>query len=430
MREGPVTAVIVGAGHRSLAYASYALRFPERLRIVAVADPVRVRREVAAKLHGIPAAMQFESYEDLLGRAKLADAVINGTMDQMHYRSTMPLIEMGYDILLEKPIAPTEEEVRNLIAAARHHDRVVMICHLLRCQPLYRKIKQMVMDGAIGEILAIHTCEDVSYHHMATSYVRGRWSRRETSTPMLLAKCCHDLDIMAWMMSGIPAKRVSSFGKLSYFRAENAPPGSAKRCLDGCKIESTCPYSAKTIYMDMNLWGAYAWEPIEQVENPTVEQKLESLRTTNPYGRCVWYCDNDVVDHQSVIVQFADGVTGTHDMRGNATRARRKIHLVGTLGEIEGDMEGGIVQFRKPNTHLDGPYTALSGYDERRIEIPFGKDGEGHGGTDSMMIENFVDSVSGRRGDPWTKIEDSLTGHLIAFAADRAMTENRVVEIT
>ncbi|HEX2998623.1 MAG TPA: Gfo/Idh/MocA family oxidoreductase [Armatimonadota bacterium] len=422
MLKRPLTVAIVGAGHRSVGYARYALSHPERLRVVAVAEPNDIRREAVAREHQIPAAMQFRSYADLANRPPVADAVINGTMDQLHYDSALPLLENGYHMLLEKPIARTEREVRSLIETARRQERTVMICHVLRYAPFYAKVKELLESGAIGEIIALHSSENVSYHHMAVAYIRGRWNSRERSNPMLLAKCCHDLDLIAWYLSGVPAVRVASFGSLKQFRPENAPAGSAARCLDGCRIEASCPYSARANYVTQNLWGFYAWEPIEHLQNPTVEQKLESLRTDNPFGRCVWHCDNDVVDHQTVIVEFANGVTASHNMFGATARPTRTVHLVGSKGEIEGDMIAGRIILRRPNPVAGGEYT------EETVALDVR--GDGHGGGDAHLIADFVSLLRGEQASRGvTRIEDSLTGHLIAFAADQAMCEQRTVTI-
>ncbi len=421
MIDRPVTVAIVGAGHRSVAYARYALDHPDRMKVVAIADPWELRRRTVGDQHAIPEEMRFASYEELAARPPVADAVINGTMDQLHYASAMPLLKAGYHMLLEKPIAQREEEVRELIATAQKYNRTVMICHVLRYAPFYVKVKELLQSGAIGEIISLHTAENVSYHHMAVAYIRGRWRRRE-SNPILLAKCSHDLDLLAWYLSGVPAVRVSSFGSLKQFRPENAPPGSAKRCLDGCQIEATCPYSARANYITQGLWGAYAWEPIEHLMPATEEQKLESLRTDNPFGRCVWHCDNDVVDHQSVLVEFANGVTASHDLFCATARPSRTLHIIGSKGELEGDMEAGRLIIRRPNPVRGGEYT------EEVVEINV--KGDGHGGGDTRLIADFVSVLRGESTSlSTTRIEDSLTGHLIAFAADRAMLTHQVVEI-
>lgn len=426
----PVTIAIVGAGHRSVAYARYALRHPDRMKVVAVADPDAMRRDKLADAHGVPAAMRFASYEqyvDRPGAAPLADAVINGTMDKLHYVSTMPLLKAGYHVLLEKPIACTEREVRELIEVAGRHKRIVMICHVLRYAPFYVRIKQLVDEGAIGEVVTLHTSENVSYHHMAVAFVRGRWNNEEASNPMLLAKCCHDLDIIAWLMSGQAIRRVASFGSLRQFRKENAPAGATARCLDGCAVEATCAYSARTNHITQGLWRDYAFEHHPDYKTMTEQEMLDSLRDPkNRYGRCVWHCDNDVVDHQNVIVEFANGATASHDMLCATSRATRTIHIVGTRGELQGDLETGLIDVLTPKL---GPGER---FEKRTIDVKVEGGGVtgGHGGGDERLIGDFVALLRGEqtsRGH--TRIEDSLAGHVIAFAADRSRKEGRVVEV-
>ena len=420
MAQGPLTVAVVGAGHRSIIYASYAQERPDRLKVVAIAEPNEHRRNEFAKTHGIPENLCFKSYEDLAARPPVAEAVINGTMDRLHYASTCMLLERGYHVLLEKPIAPTEEEVRDLIAKAGRLKRIVMICHVLRYAPFYAKIKELVSAGEIGAITAIESREAVCYHHVAAAFVRGRWNKRSVN-PMLLAKCCHDLDIVAWLMSGVPARRVSSFGSRSFFRPENAPAGAAKRCLDGCKVESACPYSARTNYITQNLQQFYAFEAAEHLGELTLEQKLESLKTS-PMGRCVWHCDNDVVDRQTVNIEFANGVAVSHNMFTGAAKAARTIYIQGTGGEIEGEMESGVVTLRKPRLEPG------SHFHEERFDVSVA--GDMHGGGDLRLVEDFVCVLRGEQASKGaTRIEDSLTGHVLAFAADRAMLKHGVETI-
>ena len=423
-KTGPTTFIGIGAGRRTGKYSQYALDHPDRMKVVAIAEPDPVRRQRYSQLHDIPSAMQFASFEDLANRAPVAQAAINGTMDQIHYRSTMSLLEAGYDVLLEKPIAQTEQQVRDLIETSDRCQRTVMICHVLRYTPFYRKIKDMLDDGAIGSIVAMTTNENVSYHHMAVAFVRGRWRKTETS-PMLLTKCCHDLDMIAWLMTGIAAKRVASFGSLSQFKPSNAPPGSAERCLDGCELEPGCQYSAKTNYITQRLWGHHVWQSLDNIDNAAEEHKLESLRTDNPFGRCVWHCDNDVVDHQTVIVEFSNGVTATHNMFCATTRPTRTIYILGAKGEIEGDFQDGLVKLRTPRGE------EASRHNEEVIDMNItGDEGQdGHGGGDMGLIADFASVISGdETSRSATNIQDSLTGHLVAFAADTAMREHRVVD--
>ena len=421
----PLEVAVVGAGHRSLIYASYALSHPERMKIVAVADPDDVRRAEFAEKFGIPAEGQFRFYQELAQQPRRADAIINGTLDRLHCQSSLPFLEKGYHVLLEKPIAPSEAEVMALLNAARENNVVLMICHVLRYAPFYVAIKELVAAGEIGEIVSIHLAENVSYHHMAVGFVRGKWNRSDETTPMILAKCCHDLDILAWLMSGVEAKSVASFGSLQQFRPENAPPGSTPRCLDGCAIEDSCSHSARLNYVEQDLWGVYAWESLEYIENPTREQKLESLRADNPYGRCVWRCDNNVVDHQSVLVEFENGATATHDMFCATAKAGRNLHIVGTKGEIEGSMEDATLVVRHPDPHSRGRYS------EREIEFPDLRDDHGgHGGGDARLVADWVATLRGEGASRGvSRIEDSLTGHRIAFAAEQARIERRVVDL-
>ncbi|HRU05114.1 MAG TPA: Gfo/Idh/MocA family oxidoreductase, partial [Candidatus Brocadiia bacterium] len=297
MSQRPVTAVIVGAGHRSMCYASYAKARPDAFQIVGVADPLEYRRKQVAAEYNLPPDRLFKTADDLARAGKIADAVINGTMDHHHVSTSLPLLEAGYDILLEKPFATSEEEMWALARAARRLGRKVMVCHVLRYAPFYAAIKAKVLAGEIGELMNIQTTEHVSYHHMATGFVRGKWNRRDRChSTMLMAKCCHDLDLIAWMMSGTPVKAVASFGGRMFFRPKKAPKGAGTRCLVDCPIESTCEYSARKMYIDHPVrWGAYVWAELEHLGETTLEQKIESLKGANPHGRCVWKCDNDVV---------------------------------------------------------------------------------------------------------------------------------------
>jgi len=422
MSNKPVTAVIIGAGHRGVLYGSYSERQPDELKIVGVADPNEIRRQKTAQRFSIPASHCFGSAEELAKTGQIADAAINGTMDRQHIPTTLPLLEVGYDVLLEKPICPTKDELLQLLGTVRSTGRKLIVGHVLRYAPFYVAIRERVAAGEIGHIIALHTSERVSYHHMAVAFVRGRWRRRDESNPMLLAKCCHDMDLQAWMKSGVRPVTVASMGALTHFRSEMAPEGSGTRCLVDCSIEDTCPFSAGKNYIEQGLWGAYAWEPIEHLHEPTVEQKTESLRTDNPFGRCVYRCDNDVVDHQGVVTQFEDDTVATHDMTCGTARPCRTIHLVGTKGEIEGVMEEGRFVIR----HAD----PRKGHEFSEELVDLSVTGDGHGGGDMRLVGDFVRVL---RGEPvsisTTSVEDSINGHLIAFAADDAMLQGRTVQV-
>ncbi|WP_127581667.1 Gfo/Idh/MocA family protein [Paenibacillus koleovorans] len=416
--DAPLRVVVVGAGSRSRTYASYGLTHPEELQIVAVVDPDEGRCNRLADLHRLPADRRFGNLSELFAAGKIADAAINGTMDELHVSTSLSLMEAGYDILLEKPIGISKEEVLALLAATRSYNRKVMICHVLRYAPFYLEIRKRIAAGEIGDVLNIQTAEHVSYHHMSAAFVRGKWSSKaHCGSSMLMAKCCHDMDLITWLKSGIPPIRVASSGGLSFFRRERAPVGSGKRCLADCTIEADCSYSARKHYVDKGLWGVYVWRSLEHLgPSPTVEQKLESLRTDNPYGRCVWQCDNDAVDHQSVLMEFADGSTATHNLVGNTARPCRTIHIIGTKGEISGVMEDGYFNIRHEDERVGHEYT------EERIHLNVSMDM--HGGGDLRLMEDFIRYCKGQEASlSTTSLADSIYGHMLGFGADQAMQE-------
>ena len=376
-RGRPIEVVIVGAGHRSLLYASYALKHPDKLVITGVVDPDPIRRQKTAERFDLAADQCFESVEQLTALPRTADAAINGTMDQLHVRTTLPLLKAGYHVLLEKPIATSQEELLSLYEAAKQYKRTVMICHVLRYAPFYRQIREVIDSGKIGDVVHIQTNEHVSYHHMAVAYIRGKWNSIENGgSSMLMAKCSHDLDLISWFSGSRPTK-VSSAGSLTQFKPENAPEGAGTRCLKDCAIEATCPYSAKKNYIEQGKWGFYVWGNTFLGIHPSEEEKLRSLREDNPYGRCVWHSDNDVVDHQSVVVEFENGCVATHNMVGGTSRPSRAIHITGTKGEIEGVLQDGKFTIRYPD--------ARKGHESKEETVHIDVKGDSHGGGDLQI---------------------------------------------
>jgi len=417
----PISAIVVGAGHRSLVYASYAQKQPDRLKIVGVADPNPVRRKQVRDLYGFAKENCYKSAQELASRPQFAEAIINGTMDHQHISTSIPLLKQGYHILLEKPICQTAAELSLLVKTVRETGRKVMICHVLRCAPFYRKIKEIVASGKIGDLINIGTIEAVSYHHVGVAFIRGKWRRRQTN-PILLSKCCHDLDLICWFNSGIRPTVVSSFGKLSIFRPENAPSGSGERCLVDCQIEATCKYSAKKNYVDFDFWNFYAWDSIEHIPNPTRADKLESLRTDNPFGHCVWRCDNDVVDHQSVLIEFENGSIANHQLICATPKGDRRIHLVGTEGDIFGFMKEGTFILRTPQ------FNKCCHFSDQQFDVSVS--GDMHGGGDLRLVDDFISVLLGEQPSiSTTDLFDSVNSHLIAFAADEAMLNQKCVRV-
>ena len=419
----PVEAIIVGAGHRGLLYASYSEQHPEQLRIVGVVDPDPSRRKKTAERFGFSSDRCWASVGELTALERMADVAINGTMDQLHVETTLPLLHAGYDVLLEKPIGVSEAEVLQLQQTAKALNRKVVIGHVLRYAPFYAAIRQRIEDGEIGEIVSLQTTENVSYHHMATAFVRGKWNSLENcQSTLLMAKCCHDLDLIVWMKSGVHPVKAASFGSLMQFRPEKAPAGAGTRCLADCPLEAECTYSARKMYVDPGPQGAYAWDFTNLTPQSSEEEKLESLRTDNPYGRCVWRCDNDVVDHQAVIIEFGDNSTATHNLVGATSRPCRSIHIIGTRGEIQGVMEEGRFVIRHPD------YSAMDGYSEEWVELDVSADM--HGGGDMRLVADFLNVLrGGEHSLSSTSLDQSILSHQIGFAADRSRLENRVINI-
>ena len=409
----PISAVIVGGGHRSIIYGDYSLKHPDELRIVGIADPNGERRRMAAARYGFSEDRCFEDAEALARAPKFADAVINGTMDRQHFETAAPLLRRGYDMLLEKPFSVNEAEMRDLMRIIHETGTKVMICHVLRYAPFYLSVKERVASGELGEILNIQTSEHVSYHHLSTSYVRGKWANSDVcKTSMLLAKSCHDIDIMMWMMQPDMPAAVSSFGSQMQFRPENAPKNAADRCVPDCPLVESCRYSAKRLYLDHpNHWICYVWSSIEDLTDPTDEDRQRSFAQGNPYNRCIYKCGNNVVDHQSVLVRFASGATGTHNMIGGAAKSERRIHIIGTRGEISGVFEDNRYTVKKIDPEPD------CGYTEETVDLS--AEEEGHGGGDDALTADFIRYVrTGKQSLSCTAIENSIAGHLTVFLAD------------
>lgn len=431
----PLEVIIVGAGNRGHIYSSYALMRPDRLKIVGVVDPVRERAESLAARFEVKKENIFGSYTELADQPRLADAAINCTMDQLHVASTKILLDCGYHVLLEKPISNSESEVIELVKLADARGLKVMVGHVLRYAPFFRRVKQLLSEGTIGRVMTLHSSEHVEYGHHVTSFVRGRWNRAETTSPMLIAKCCHDLDLITWYLDHTKPARVASYGNLSYFKKANAPEGSAARCLDGCQIEGQCVYSARKIYVEKDyLWPASMWgDEYQGDEFPDTEARVRILKEESPYGRCVWRCDNSVVDHQNVIIEFEDGTTATHDMFCNTARPGRRIHLVGTHGEIEGDLTDCEIRIHRMTqdvrwkTEVIKISEADDGFADSNSDIPIS---HGHGGGDARLMEDFVATIFEEpQADGLNNLRHSLLSHQIAYAADTSMREGRGVAI-
>lgn len=424
MQSKPVTAVIVGAGHRAFVYSELAKTNPELLKIVGVADPNPVRRKKAMEYFGFSEDMCFDSAQELAEKGRLADAVINGTMDEQHLETAIPLLNAGYDMLLEKPFAVCEQDMRQIVDCAKKNNSKVMICHVLRYTPFYYAIKERIVNGEIGDIINIQMTEHVSYHHLSTSYIRGKWANSDKChTTMLLAKCCHDIDLMMWFMSETKPVSISSFGSKFQFKPENAPENAGTICMKDCPLVDECVYSTKRLYIDHpDRWSFYVWDALEGIENPTIDDKIVLMKTDNPYARCIYKCDNNVVDHQSVLVNFASGATGTHNMVGGSAEPRRNIHIIGTKGEIFGNFEESKFTVLKINPSPDA-HNEECDVEEIDLRVTGDMVGAygGHGGGDERLAEDFVKFIRGEQPSlACTSIFDSVAGHLCVYLADKS----------
>lgn len=411
MSKKCVKVAIAGLGGRGKdTYAECALRFPEKMKIVAIADPVAEKRKDVSEKYHIPEEMCFCTAEELLEEEKLADVLFICTQDKLHYAHAVKALEKGYHILLEKPISPSKKECADIAAAAKKYHRHVQVCHVLRYTPFFQEIKRMIDSGKIGELVNIQAKENVQYWHQAHSYVRGNWAKEENSSPMILAKCCHDMDILLWL-AGKEPKYVSSYGGLYLFRPEKAPAGAAKRCTDDCMVKNTCPYNAEQFYINERLLqGRDKW-PVNILNiHPTEENIREALKNGN-YGKCVYFSENDVVDHQVVNAELEDGVTLNFTMSAFTSRGGRHLHIMGTLGDVEADMDTNQIRL------------CIFGKEPELIDVnTLAQDFSGHGGGDFRMVEELLDDILDEKepGCGLTSIDKSVTSHYLALAAEES----------
>lgn len=426
----PVKVIIVGNGERASCYCKYALYTPENLQVTAIVDPDKNKLKEGAKLYGVPERHCFESVEKFLEKreeyAIEADGVINATMDEYHYRTAIPLLKAGYHMLLEKPVVNNMEQLLDIERTAEENGCLLMVCHVLRYTPFYRGIKEVIERGEIGEIVHIETSENVGIAHASNSYIRGKWNSKEKcGSSMLLAKCCHDLDLLCWLNNKASPVKVASFGGRNFILPEKAPDGAGTRCLVDCPHVNDCRYSAKSIYVDNDRFPWYSWQCLgKPYEEATREEKTQSLKTFNPHGECAFKVQSDLVDHQAVILQFSDGSTATHSMIQGSVRPCRTIRVTGTEGEIEGMIETCVFHVRKYD-FANADYTERS-VDVRK-DIP---ENDHHAGGDEGIIRDFIRMIRKERPSvSCTKIQDSIYGHLCVYKADKSMDEGRIEEI-
>jgi predicted dehydrogenase len=414
----PVSVVIIGAGQRGMGYATFSQAHSDRLRVTGVAEPRTYNRNFMAETYDLPDENVVHDWRDLAARPRFADAVIISTQDAMHVEPAIAFAKRGYAILLEKPIAPDFAGVQAIIQAVKDNGNLFGVCHVMRYTTYTRTLKEVADSGVIGDIVSIQHLEPVGFWHQAHSFVRGNWRNEAESTFMLLAKSCHDLDWIHYIL-GKRCTSISSFGSLRHFRRSEKPAaaGDALRCLD-CAYEPDCPYSAPRIYLSRLAAGNDGWPVCVLTPEPTVETVMEALRV-GPYGRCVYECDNDVVDNQVVNMLFEGGETAVFTMTAFNKNDHRKTRIFGTRGELYGD--GVTIEhydFLSEQTHI--------------IQTPAIDSSilGGHGGGDYGLMDRFVAAVA--QGDQSLILsgpDDSLESHQLVFAAEQARLQNVVVNL-
>ena len=406
-----ITVAVMGAGARGRTYARYAALFPNAMKIVAVADINPERRRGMSEKYGVAENRRYGDFHEMLAAGRIADAMIIALPDNLHYEPAMEAMAQGYDLLLEKPMAQTEQECLSLLKRQRETGAIVGVCHVLRYAPYFRALKSAIDDGLVGEVISVQHLEPIEYAHMAHSYVRGNWHSAKATTPIILAKSCHDLDIIKWFL-GKRCEAVSAEGSLIHFRHENAPQGAPARCTDGCPHEATCPYSAIDIYARRHKH----MHVFDLPKDYTREDVLEKLRTTD-YGRCVYRCDNDQCDHYVANLRFEGGVTAAFSMEAFTPWGGRRTRVMGTRGFIEGDG----TRF----TAYDFRNSRQLTWAKKVSEIAEYK-GSGHGGGDLALVRDFLKAVDAHDETMLSSsLAASVESHVMGFACERSRLTGR-----
>ena len=406
--DKPVSIVAIGAGNRTNKYLEYVKQHPDRVRLVGVVELNDIRRQSVAERFGLEPSQCYADYHDFFRNPVQTDAVMVCTPENMHFEPTMLAIEAGYHVLLEKPIAQTLEECQAIGEAARKKGVLVSVCHVLRYHPYFMKVKELVDSGELGHIISINHRTSVGVDRAAHGFVRGIWRSERLSNPMLMSKCCHDIDFLLWLTK-TPCRKLTSFGSLRWFKAKNAPEGSAERCID-CGVESHCPFSAVDLYQVRRDWIANFDVP----EGKTIDDVIEDQLREGLYGRCVYHCDNDVVDHQIVSMEMESEVTINFSMDIFTLKDCRETHISLTEGEIDGDENRLRVRRFRGAEETVYDFSGLA-------HQPF------HAGADLAIIADFIDAIRTGRRDLVTSIDRSVESHRICFEAERSRKEQRTI---
>lgn len=423
----PIRAIVIGYGDRGSIYASYALLEPQKLQIVGVVDVNPYRLKVAQKDFNLDDKYLFKDIKECLDSKISVDLFINATMDENHYEVLKTIIPLGKPILTEKPIVNNKQQLLELEDLANKWNTPIFVGHVLRYTPFYRTIKELILNGEIGEIRTMELAEHVGSAHYAGSYIRGRWRSEEAcGSSLLLAKSCHDIDIMCWLNNNTVPELVSSFGGRYFFIEENAPKGATEFCYN-CPLEKDCYYSAIKLYYESNYSAEQTYVQLNK-EVVTDEDKLNFLKTNN-FGRCVFKIkESNVCDRQNVIVSFKNGSVGEFTLVGGCPEANRTISIIGTNGEIEGKAEQGIIYLKKNKFNDTNPIVETIDVN-KEIFVKDGK-GSGHHGGDYEIMNSIISYLNGDHNIVTiTKLEDSINGHLVVYAADKSRLEGKTEKI-
>jgi predicted dehydrogenase len=406
---------IIGAGCRGRGYADIIASHFKQAKVVAVAEPREHYRTTMAQKHSIKPEFCFNDWKHLAQQQKLADAVIIATPDNEHTEPAIAFANLGYHILLEKPMAQTEQQCRDIVQAVIKNNIIFAVCHVLRYTSYTQHLKSIIDSGLIGDIISVQHLEPLGYWHQAHSYVRGNWRNEHESTFMLLAKSCHDLDWLRYIV-GCRCNKISSFGSLKHFTAAQKPNNASSRCID-CGYETQCPYSAKKIYMARALRGEFEW-PVDIITTDLTIEGVEKALRDGPYGRCVYACDNDVVDNQIVSMFFENAVTGVFTMTAFTKASDRKTRIFGSRGEIYGN--GSII---KRHDFLSDKTTEID------VNKSDGTINTGHGGGDFGLIKSFITALTKNdKSYILSGPSETLESHLMVFAAEKARRQSCVID--
>jgi predicted dehydrogenase len=404
MKQGRVTFSVVGLGGRASAYLS-ALQelYPNEHQVVAVADPDPAKQARARNDYGLQDNQIFDTDLDLMEQPRLSDVAIVATQDKLHLRDIRGLLAKGYDLILEKPVATTLEELQEIAAVSKSFpDQMVAVCHVLRHTVFFGEIRRILESGRFGPVVSIQHNENIGYYHFAHSYVRGPWNNSETSGPLTLTKSCHDMDILLYLLENTHCQQISSYGALSIFNRDHYDPATmAPMCVD-CPQNESCAFSAPKLYSSGKIKSV--------VFDLSSVDKVRKNLGTSPYGRCVYHCDNNVVDHQSTAIQFDNGVTATFSLSAFSAKVNRSLKIMCQFGEIRAIEKPYLIEttdFRTDETTV----TELDIHDR------------GHGGGDKAFVKDFMESYL--HGVPFNStLEHAIESHAMALLAEESRKDN------